>query len=93
LVAKLAAITLAALLLYACAAAPVQEMSDARQAIDAAEAAAAGSDPPAELIQGRELLLRAEDSLERGDYGQAREQALNARSAAVTAREKSLAAR
>ncbi len=68
-------------------------MSDARQAIDAAEVAAAGVDPPEELSQGKDLLDRAEQSLQQGDYEQAREFAQSARSAAVTAREKALAAR
>lgn len=91
--AKLAAPIFAALLGVACSTAPVQEMSDARQAIDAAEAAAVGGDPPDELSRGRDLLHRAEQSLQQGDYRQARELAQGARSAAVTAREKALAAR
>jgi len=68
-------------------------MSDARQAIDAAETAAAGGQMPRELVEGKELLKRAEHSLQQGDYDRARELARSARSAAVTAREKALAAR
>ena len=90
---RLAAAALAALLVHGCATAPVQEMSDARQALDAAETAAVASEPPGELLVGRELLQRAEESLERGDYEQARALAIDARQAAVTAGEKSLAAR
>ena len=90
---RLATAVLGALLVYGCVTAPVQEMSDARQALDAAETAAVASEPPLELIEGRELLQRAEESLERGDYEQARVLAIDAREAAVAAREKSLAAR
>jgi len=89
--AKLTALILVVFLGSGCARAPVQEMSDARQALDAAEAAAVGGEPPEELVQGRELLHGAEESLDRGEYEQARELALEARRAAVTARESSLA--
>ena len=70
-----------------CASAPVQEMSDARQAIEAARAA--GADRFAEdlMAEANGLLRQAEVELERGDYRSARRAALTAREQAMTARE------
>lgn len=81
---------LALLVLAGCTVAPVQEMSDARQALQAARAAGAADHSPGELAAAEELLHRAQRALEAGDYVQARDSALSARNAAVEAREQAL---
>lgn len=78
---------LAAILVAACASAPVQEMSDARQAIYAAEAADAARRSPQEMIAAQRSLLKAQTSLEKGAYAEARRLALEAREQAIQARE------
>jgi len=72
--------------LAACAGAPVQEMSNARQAIKAARDAAGDtvSTPPS-LIEAEALLIRAEDSLQRRAYKAARRDAIAARGKAAEA--------
>lgn len=74
-------------LLVACASAPVQEMSDARQAIQAAHAAGAERVAQETLLSARSLLEKAERELESGHYREARRNALGARAKAVLARE------
>lgn len=76
------------LLLTACASAPVQEMSDARQAIQAAHAAGAEQIARDTLLSARSLLEQAERELELGHYREARRNALNARAQAMLARER-----
>ena len=71
--------------LSACAGAPVQTMSDARQAIHAAEAAGAATVAPDQLGAARGELKRAEESLRAGDYRAARCEAEAARAGAVGA--------
>ncbi|HEY0681728.1 MAG TPA: hypothetical protein VGD45_05325 [Steroidobacter sp.] len=72
--------------LAACAGAPVQEMSNARQAIKAArEAAGESVAAPASLIEAEALLNRAEDSLQKRAYKQARRDAIAARGKAAEA--------
>lgn len=72
--------------LTACAGAPVQEMSNARQAIKAArEAAGPAHTAPASLIEAEALLNRAEDSLQKRAYKQARRDAIAARGKAAEA--------
>ena len=71
----------------ACASAPVQEMSDARQAIRAAEDAGAAVYAPQRLRQARQLLERAQILLEETAYGDAKRVALDARDEAIRARE------
>ena len=73
--------------LAACASAPVQEMSDARQAINAAEAADAAQRSPQEMIAAQRALLKAQTSLEKGAYAEARRLALEAREQAIQARQ------
>jgi len=75
----------AVLALAACAGAPVQEMSNARQAIRAARDAGAERTAPQKLNEAQALLNRAEDSLERRDYRQARRSAIAARDKAAEA--------
>lgn len=70
--------------LVACAGAPVQEMSNARQAIKAARDATATSvAAPASLIEAEALLNRAEDSLQKRAYKEARRDAIAARNKAA----------
>lgn len=79
---KSALILLAASLGAACATAPVQEMSNARQAISAARSGGAST----ELQNAESLLKKAEEELAAGDYSQARINAAAAREAALKAR-------
>ncbi len=69
-----------------CAGAPVQEMSNARQAVRAAEHAGAAVAAPAILGEAKQLLKSAESHLRRGDYRTARDEAELARTKAVEAR-------
>jgi hypothetical protein len=78
-------LVVAALALAACAGAPVQEMSNARQAIRAARDAGAEKAAPQKLSEAEALLIRAEDSLERRAYGEARRNAKAARDKAAEA--------
>ncbi len=80
---------LSAGLLSACAGVPVQEMSDARQAVEAARQADARIYAPEELQAAENLLQRAEEALTEGYYRQAREDAEAAREQAVSAQSKS----
>jgi hypothetical protein len=82
---RLLALASAAALLYACAGAPVQEMSDARQTLAAAEQAQAEKSAPAEMESARHYLDAAQAALDAGDYSTAREDALKARQAALRA--------
>ena len=74
------------LLLAGCAGAPVQEMSNARQAIQAAEHAGAATRAPELLVESKQLLKEAESHLRSGEYEAARDQAGLARDKAVAAR-------
>lgn len=79
-------LTAAALLLSACVTSPpVQEMSDARQAIAAAEAADAQRLAPESLHAAREYLVEAERYLQQEAYGAARTNAVRARNRAMAA--------
>lgn len=74
------------LLLAACASSPpVQEMSDARQAIMAAEQAEADQYAPTTLADARRYLAEAEQLLREEAYGQARMNAVRAKNRAVRA--------
>lgn len=86
------ALLVSVLLLLAggCAAVPYQEMSDARQAIESAEAVVTeGDDGDTQLRRARELLSTAEERLHAGDNGAARDMAERAKSLAIEAREQS----
>jgi len=72
--------------LAACAGAPLQEMSDARQAVRAAERAGAGKHAPEPLAEARQLVERARLSMQKGEYKEAREEAEKARDKAMEAR-------
>jgi len=79
------------LLLAGCASAPVQEMSDARQAIYAARSVPTEVTVPS-LLRAENFLKQAEAALHVGDYRHARENAKLAREQALLA-QKALASR
>jgi Domain of unknown function (DUF4398) len=72
--------------LVGCAGAPVQEMSNARQAVKAAERAGAATSAPQQMGEARQLLKSAEGHLRHGEYREARDEAELARARAVEAR-------
>lgn len=71
------------LLQVGCAGAPVQEMSDARQSIQAAKVVSKGVESDKHLKTAESLLLKAQVALEAGDYGAARKNANEARELAI----------
>ena len=73
-------------LLGGCAGMPLQEMSDARQAIRAAERAGAQQYAPELLGEAKALVETARQDMHKGEYRTAREQAEQAREKAVEAR-------
>lgn len=86
------AVAIGLLWLAGCVAAPVQEMSDARQAVRAAQSAGAVQSAPQELAAAQELVKQAEAYLERHAYEPARKAAVEARRVAIRALEVSRAA-
>ena len=87
------AIILLTLMIASCVAGPpVQEMSDARQAIAAAEESNAATLAPDELNEARRLLEQAETQLRARYYTLAQTSAIQARSRAVQALQVSQAA-
>jgi hypothetical protein len=81
-----ALLTLIALVVAGCVTAPpVQEMSDARQAISAAEQANAGSAAADTLADARRFLAEAEQQIQQQSYGPARMNAVRAKNRAVLA--------
>jgi hypothetical protein len=81
----LLAVLLTGVLLSACAGPPVQEMSDARQAIAAAEQAGAEGSAPAQIHRAQSLLRDAEFKLQKKAYNGARKDARMAKDKAVEA--------
>ena len=81
----LAILVLGGMGLAGCAGAPVQEMSNARQAIKAARDAAGELSRPQSLVEAEALLNRAEDSLQKRAYKAARRDAIAARGKAAEA--------
>lgn len=81
----------ACLLLAACATAPTQEMSDARQSVQAARDAGAGKYASANLRNAEEYLRKAERELELRFFSRARHDAIVAKSEALKARNVALA--
>lgn len=78
--------TIVALLLVGCVTSPpVQEMSDARQAIQAAEIAEADRLAAEPLADARRLLAEAERQIQQEAYGPARMNAVRARNRAALA--------
>jgi hypothetical protein len=81
-----ALLTLSAFGVAGCVSAPpVQEMSDARQAIRAAEQADAGRVAGDTLADARKFLEEAERQIQEGAYGPARMNAVRAKNRAVQA--------
>ena len=76
---------LASLMLAACAGPPVQEMSDARQAVEAAEAAGAAEHAPMQLRYARDSIVNAERKLQTKAYNGARKDARRAKDKAKEA--------
>ncbi len=70
--------------------APVQEMSDARQALKAAEEVGARTRAAASYEAAQHLLDKAEMALEDGAYGDARKNALAAKEYAIEARQRAV---
>jgi len=77
---------LAVALAMGCAGAPVQQMSDARQAVRAAQKADAKIHAPDLLAEAEKLLASAKANLDRGEYRLARDEAEMARARAMEAR-------
>jgi hypothetical protein len=71
--------------LAACKGPPVQEMSDARQAIAAARAAGAAERSPTELNAAQAAIQRAEQDLELRHFARARYSAQEAKRRAASA--------
>jgi hypothetical protein len=83
-------LTLLAAALSGCASAPVQEMSDARQALQAAAAVSAPTKAPNAFIKATAHVRHAEIALKNGDYKDAREHATWAKMHALDARARAL---
>lgn len=93
LLSRFAALVTVLLALASCAVAPpVQEMSDARQAINAAREANAALHAPITLQKAETSLDEAARGIEHGHYLDAREAAIAARRHAIRARDEALAA-
>lgn len=71
--------------LSGCQVAPVQEMSDARQAIEAAQFAGAEQRAPRELRAAQEEIASAQRHLQSQQYSRARDEALEAKRRATIA--------
>lgn len=83
--ALIAAVALSATLLTGCASAPVQEMSNARQAIRAAQDAGAARSAAETLNQAQTALTKAEALLNKHLYRAARHSAEEAHTKALSA--------
>jgi hypothetical protein len=79
-------VMLGAAQLGGCAGIPVQEMSNARQAVRAAQKAGAEKYAPAEMTEAERLLKSAKANLSKGEYRTARDEAEQAREKAMEAR-------
>ena len=81
--ARLAILGIVMIAATGCASAPVQEMSNARQAVRAAHEGVASKETPASLSEADTLLLRAESSMRVFRFREAREYAVQARGKAI----------
>lgn len=79
-------------LFVACAAIPAQEMSDARQAIQAAKEVGAQEFAAGELGNAERLMQQAEEDLNMGFYGRAQKKAAQAKRQAMAAHNKAVTA-
>jgi len=82
----LAAASLLAVQLAGCAGLPAQEMSNARQAVQAARKAGADKYAPTEMAEADRLLKSATANVRKGEYRAARDEAELAREKATEAR-------
>ena len=82
---RLIAVLLGIYCLAGCQGAPVQEMSDARQAIEAARVAGAEQRAPADLDAAQAAIARAEQRLQAQEYARARIAAIDAKRHAAAA--------
>jgi hypothetical protein len=82
----LLAALLAVALVAGCAGAPVQEMSDARQAVKAANKADAKQYAPELMTEAEALIKSASANIRKGEYRVARDEAEQAREKAMEAR-------
>lgn len=71
-----------------CTSVPVQEMSDARQAIRAAQNEGVSSQTSSEFAEALQLIKFAQKKMESGEYQKARMNALSAKQKALDARQK-----
>lgn len=69
---------------------PVQEMSNARQSLNAAKAVQADIHNPDEYKKAQELIDLASTHIEQGEYIKAREYAISAKQLAIKARKETL---
>lgn len=74
-------------LLAGCAVAPVQEMSDARQAVEAATQSGGDRNAAQQMQEARAALAQAETALKKVQYKRARELAHQARAKAIEAQQ------
>lgn len=94
LLATAGALTAMLLVVSACETAPpVQEMSDARQAIAVARESGAAELATVELVEAERYLQTAEQKLDAAEYAQARRAALQAKQRAVEAQRRTERAR
>ena len=77
--------TVWAMTLVGCAAAPIQAMSDARQAIEAAVQSGGDQKAAQQMQDARTAMTQAETALKRVQYKRARELAQEARAKAIEA--------
>jgi hypothetical protein len=84
---------LGAMQLGGCVGAPVQEMSNARQAVRAAQQAGGAKYAPEAMSEAERLLQSAKTNQSKGEYRIAREQAEQARDKAMVALQEAEAAR
>lgn len=75
---------------FGCGSIPTQEMSDARQALEAARAVGAAQYAPLYLERAEVLLEQAEGALEDGEYGVAQTQAARSKKESLKARSRAL---
>jgi len=83
---RTALLVLLLLMLTACATMPAQEMSDARQAIQAAEEVSAAEKAPAVFQEAKSLLEQAQLMIKEQNYYEARRLADAAKETALIAR-------
>ena len=84
------AVLVASVFVVGCSSVPVQEMSDARQAIRSAQNEGVSSQTSPEFADALRLIKSAEQKLESGEYKKARMNALIAKQKALDARQNAI---